>query len=276
MSSSLASEPAYYFPRQPHNQTPSSEELGGSSISSPSFEWKEGYSWQGLFRNGLPTPPTSKAMTGLTLKNHYNNGVYPPAQSLSKYSHQDAVSGENSTVERNLRDRAQEQLGYTDRSQRHRASNSRDFGFDTKKSSGNVIASNFRIPESVNNSGGSIAEFAAEVRPQDLYLCWENTNTFAQITCLFWFESAATLRHAEEIPDVSLVERGLVPDATPSIGFRKWVTTILTTTLVSKNVILLALLFIYRLKKFNPGVSGKRGSEFRLFTIALMLGNKCM
>jgi hypothetical protein len=93
---------------------------------------------------------------------------------------------------------------------------------------------------------------------------------------LFWFESAATLRHAEEIPDVSLVERGLVPDATPSIGFRKWVTTILTTTLVSKNVILLALLFIYRLKKFNPGVSGKRGSEFRLFTIALMLGNKCM
>ena len=33
-------------------------------------------------------------------------------------------------------------------------------------------------------------------------------------------------------------------------------------------------MFIYRLKKFNPGVSGKRGSEFRLLTIALMLGNK--
>lgn len=167
MSSSLAPEPAYYFARQPHNQAPSSEELGGSSISSPSFEWKEGYSWQGLFRNGLPTPPTSKAMTGLTLKNHYNNGVHPSSQSLSKYSHQDAVSGENSTVGRNLGDRGQEHLSYTDRSQRHRASSSRDFGFDTKKSSGNVIASNFRIPESVNNSGGSIAEFAAEVRSQD-------------------------------------------------------------------------------------------------------------
>ena|SRR2546423_630449 len=97
-----------------------------------------------------------------------------------------------------------------------------------------------------------------------------------QITCLFWFESASTIKHAEELSDVSFVDRGLVPDAAPSIGFRKWVTTILTTTLVSKNVILLALLFIYRLKKFNPGVSGKRGSEFRLFTIALMLGNKCM
>jgi len=169
MSSSLASEPTYYFPGQPHNQTPSSEELGGSSISSHSFEWKEGNSWQGLFRNGLPTPPTSKAMTGLTLKNHYNTGVHPPAQSLSKYSRQDAVSGENGTVERNLGGRGQEPLVYTDRSQRHRVGSSRDFGFDTKKSSGNVIASNFRIPESVNNSGGSIAEFAAEVRSQDPY-----------------------------------------------------------------------------------------------------------
>jgi hypothetical protein len=162
MSSSLASEPTCYLPGQPHNQTPSSEELGRSSISSPSFEWDEGYSWQGIFRNGLPTPPTSKAMTGLTLKNYYNNGVYPPAQSLSRYSHQDA---EISSVERTVGDKRQEQLGYIDRSQRHRASSSRDFGFDTKKSSGNVIASNFRIPESVNNSGGSIAEFAAEVCP---------------------------------------------------------------------------------------------------------------
>lgn len=34
-------------------------------------------------------------------------------------------------------------------------------------------------------------------------------------------------------------------------------------------------MFIYRLKKLNPGVKGKLGSEFRLFTVALMLGNKC-
>lgn len=59
------------------------------------------------------------------------------------------------------------------------------------------------------------------------------------------------------------------------MGFLKWVTTILTTTQVTQNVILLALLFIYRLKNFNPGVSGKKGSEYRLLTIALMLGNKC-
>ncbi|OAX78176.1 hypothetical protein ACJ72_07519 [Emergomyces africanus] len=63
-------------------------------------------------------------------------------------------------------------------------------------------------------------------------------------------------------------------ESIPTIGFRKWVTTILSTTQVSQNVVLLALLFIYRLKKFNPGVRGKRGSEFRLMTIALMMGNK--
>ena len=93
---------------------------------------------------------------------------------------------------------------------------------------------------------------------------------------MFWFESSATVTYAEELSNVAYVDRGLVSDAIPSIGFRKWVTTILTTTLVGKNVILLALLFIYRLKSFNPTVSGKRGSEFRLLTIALMLGNKCM
>lgn len=46
-------------------------------------------------------------------------------------------------------------------------------------------------------------------------------------------------------------------------------------TQVSQNVILLALMFVYRLKILNPGVKGKVGSEFRLLTVALMLGNKC-
>lgn len=64
-------------------------------------------------------------------------------------------------------------------------------------------------------------------------------------------------------------------DAMPSTGFRKWAATILSTTQVTPNVILLALLFIYRLKRINPNVKGKAGSEFRLLTVALMLGNKC-
>ncbi len=64
-------------------------------------------------------------------------------------------------------------------------------------------------------------------------------------------------------------------EALPTTGFRKWVVTILSTTQVTENVIILALLFIYRLKKLNPQVKGRKGSEYRLLTVALMLGNKC-
>jgi hypothetical protein len=68
--------------------------------------------------------------------------------------------------------------------------------------------------------------------------------------------------------------QSLVPEAIPTTGFRKWVTTILSTTQVTQNVIILALLFVYRLKTLNPSVKGKPGSEYRLLTVALMLGNK--
>lgn len=92
------------------------------------------------------------------------------------------------------------------------------------------------------------------------------------MTCLFWFESSAKLATIEGCRNTYA---SLGPDAVPSAGFQKWVTSILSTTQVGQNVVMLALLFIYRLKKFNTGVRGKRGSEFRLMTIALMLGNKC-
>ncbi|KAF7712705.1 Uncharacterized protein PECH_006661 [Penicillium ucsense] len=118
-----------------------------------------------------------------------------------------------------------------------------------------VTGTNFalRIPSTINNSKGNLAEFAA------------------QMTCLFWFEQTAKLKDIEQRRPTS---PNLVPEAVPTIGFQKWVASILSTTQVSQNVILLALLFIYRLKKFNSGVKGKKGSEFRLMTVALMLGNK--
>lgn len=121
-----------------------------------------------------------------------------------------------------------------------------------------AIATYLQIPISINNTKGSLAQFAA------------------QITCLFWFETSSTLDLAEQAARLDpRAINPLAPDALPTIGFLKWVTTMLTTTQVTQNVILLALLFIYRLKKFNSGVSGKKGSEYRLLTIALMLGNKC-
>lgn len=95
-----------------------------------------------------------------------------------------------------------------------------------------------------------------------------------QITCLFWFESSDILQQVEDSTHPIFPPRQLVPDAKPTTGFMKWVTTILSTTLVAQNVVLLALLFIHRLKKLNPTVRGKPGSEYRLLTVALMLGNK--
>ncbi|APA11101.1 hypothetical protein sscle_07g058710 [Sclerotinia sclerotiorum 1980 UF-70] len=125
-----------------------------------------------------------------------------------------------------------------------------------KKPNTDTIHPSLQIPKSINDSGGSLAEFAA------------------QITCLFWFESTDTLKRAENSWAGSTTIERLRPEAFPSVGFTKWVVTILMTTQVSQNVILLALLFIYRLKSINPVVKGRSGSEYRLLTVALMLGNK--
>ncbi|TDZ36129.1 Meiotically up-regulated gene 80 protein [Colletotrichum spinosum] len=115
-----------------------------------------------------------------------------------------------------------------------------------------------QIPACINPKGGNLADFAA------------------QITCLFWFEQMDTLRVAENIrsrPSTATVPR-LTEHATPYPQFKKWTYSILSTTQVTQNVILLALLFIYRLKTTNPAVRGRPGSEYRLLTVALMLGNK--
>lgn len=141
-----------------------------------------------------------------------------------------------------------------------------------KKSTG---GSQLRIPSSINNSKGSLAEFAAQV---SIYIIpvgtTQETDYFGvpQMTCLFWFEKTSKL---QAIEDRQHPVPSLVAEAIPTVGFQKWVAQILSTTQVTQNVILLALLFVYRLKKFNSGVKGKKGSEFRLMTVALMLGNKC-
>lgn len=97
------------------------------------------------------------------------------------------------------------------------------------------------------------------------------------MTCLFWFESVDELQNAETIrsrPPQAFVSR-LPPLARPHEQFQKWVYNVLSTTQVTQNVIFLALLFIYRLKMSTPSINGRAGSEYRLLTVALMLGNKC-
>lgn len=97
------------------------------------------------------------------------------------------------------------------------------------------------------------------------------------MTCLFWFQSIDDLKKAESIrsiPATATLPR-LSSLSKPYDQFRKWVLNVLQTTQVTQNVILLALLFIYRLKMSTPQIKGRAGSEYRLLTVALMLGNKC-
>lgn len=203
--------------------------------------------WIPPFRDGLPTPPND--MSGVAYNavpagyGGKSNGVpFHPSLGVPSSSHF------------NFNPRSSATKSYATQSQ---PSSSRDVAVsrrvDQIKSSKNSTPTFLEIPSSIKAGKGNLAEFAA------------------QMTCFFWFEKTAILKAIE---DGLNPYHSLVPEAIPTIGFQKWATTVLSTTQVSQNVILLALLFIYRMKKFNSGVKGKKGSECRLLTIALMLGNK--
>lgn len=115
-----------------------------------------------------------------------------------------------------------------------------------------------KIPARISPKGGNLADFMAEV------------------AALFWFESIKTLDRvgkAQTITPGKLIQP-LAPAAVACQHFKKWVSSVLSTTQVTQNVVALALLYVYRLKMANPTVRGRPGSEYRLLTVALILGNK--
>ncbi|KAK0544471.1 hypothetical protein OC846_006061 [Tilletia horrida] len=60
----------------------------------------------------------------------------------------------------------------------------------------------------------------------------------------------------------------------PSNSFVAFIKNLLSTTQVSSSVIILALLYIFRLKSRHPELHGQEGSEYRLSVTSLMLANK--
>ncbi|KAI5457618.1 hypothetical protein BGZ63DRAFT_427658 [Mariannaea sp. PMI_226] len=127
----------------------------------------------------------------------------------------------------------------------------------SRRGSETLIYHSLQIPKCIAPTGGNLADFAA------------------QMTCLFWFESIEGLNQAMSVRSMSSAQVPQLPKlAKPFDQFRKWVLNVLSTTQVTQNVILLALLFIYRLKMSTPQIKGRAGSEYRLLTVALMLGNK--
>ncbi|KAK4443263.1 hypothetical protein QBC34DRAFT_311400 [Podospora aff. communis PSN243] len=121
-----------------------------------------------------------------------------------------------------------------------------------------MVLHNMEIPECISPKGGNLADFVAD------------------LTALFWFESMKAIEAAEQIRTIpATVHIRRIPETAQATShFKKWVHTVLTTTQVTQNVVLLALLFIHRLKLADPNIRGRQGSEYRLFTVALMLGNK--
>lgn len=60
----------------------------------------------------------------------------------------------------------------------------------------------------------------------------------------------------------------------PRPEFVSFIADLLATTQVSQSVITLALHYIHTLKRTNPAIRGRRGSEYRLAVTAMMLANK--
>ncbi|KAL4782004.1 cyclin-domain-containing protein [Aspergillus varians] len=202
-------------------------------------------SWTAPFRDGLPTPPSD--MNSVAYSNINSYGGKSEGYAVPVYSKLPAYPKVNTDFLNRMTQQSQLQTQPPSKQAPTLETNQQAKDKDSSR------PSYLQIPPSINNGKGNLPDFAA------------------QMTCLFWFESTPKLRAIEER---SSHGASLSPEAIPSMGFQKWVSSILSTTQVSQNVVLLALLFIYRLKKFNPAVRGKKGSEYRLMTIALMLGNK--
>ncbi|KAL4934696.1 putative mucin [Aspergillus undulatus] len=201
--------------------------------------------WTAPFRDGLPTPPGD--MNGVAYSNIHPYGAKPEGYAVPVYNKLPSYPRMNADFLSRMTQQPQPQSQPPSKQAPTLETDNQAKAEDSSR------PSYLKIPSSINNGKGNLPDFAA------------------QMTCLFWFEITPKLK---DIEDRCSQGASLSPEAIPSIGFQKWLSSILSTTQVSQNVILLALLFIYRLKMSNPTVRGKKGSEYRLMTVALMLGNK--
>lgn len=93
----------------------------------------------------------------------------------------------------------------------------------------------------------------------------------AQMVCYLWF-GHVTPQHVS--PQSPTRRHSSLTALEPKPLFVKFCADVIATTQISYSVVLLSLLYIYRLKCANPYIHGLDGSEYRLFTVAVMLANK--
>lgn len=124
------------------------------SASSLHAGQSEGTSSNTWFASGLPTPPGSRVMNGISVGSTIP--TFPPNQPYPTRR-----PSENSFQQRPSY-HSQNNVDYSQHSRMNSLGGS-SIG-QSRKSASNLIASHLQIPESVNKSKGSLAEFAAEVR----------------------------------------------------------------------------------------------------------------
>ncbi|KAL1917296.1 uncharacterized protein VTP21DRAFT_4952 [Calcarisporiella thermophila] len=103
-----------------------------------------------------------------------------------------------------------------------------------------------------------LADFASSM----VYAMWHTRRP--SVTSLYMPEGS-TMNSSHSNSDSS---------SSPSHAFKKFCTQTLTATQLSESVVLLSLKYIAKLLQSNPAIQGAEGSEYRLFTVALMLANK--
>jgi hypothetical protein len=169
MSSASVSLPAASFPESSRSDLERRQE---SSQPYPEHvrSWQllaKGGIFGSCFASGLPTPPETRAMTGTSINQHHPNDIvsqhhYPSKFSDSAYASKDAeVRRYPHTVENYSYDTS----STSDQPPFWSASREKEVHQPSRNipSSDSAIASYLQIPASINDSKGSLAEFAAEV-----------------------------------------------------------------------------------------------------------------
>ncbi|CDH53740.1 cyclin-related 2 [Lichtheimia corymbifera JMRC:FSU:9682] len=111
-----------------------------------------------------------------------------------------------------------------------------------------------------------MAEFASSM----VYLMWHARRP-SVMALHDASKSAGGPNTAEQ--DAQSRETAHIANATSS-AFKKFSRQILHATQLSESVVMLSLKYIAMLLQRNPNIQGAEGSEYRLFTVALMLANK--
>jgi hypothetical protein len=168
--------PAFaHFPAEPFPET--SRSHPESCQEDPRRYTEQSKSWQSLvkdskfrscFSSGLPTPPESRAMTGVSCNQHSSNDIVSQNYYPSKYSYPTYPSSKGTEAkpyQQNADPYTQSNSSMADQPRLWSGSRKREDSQGNKDiaNSDSTIASYLQIPASINDSKGSLAEFAAEV-----------------------------------------------------------------------------------------------------------------